>query len=99
MLIGTACSAFGLAVLETKTEKICLQKIYGKVSFAVAAAAQVYKQTIKCVYLGGATSAGRYFGVEINRSLQRAWTCFQQYNTICKLTTTRACICGSRCGC
>ena len=79
-VIVTACSAFGLTVSEAKTEIMCLQtKDGGNVSFTVAAAGQVYKQTIEFVYLGGAISADRALSVEITRRLQRAWACFRRY--------------------
>ena len=79
-VIVTACSAFGLTVFEAKTEIICLQTKYGeKVSFAINAAGQVYKQTIEFVYSGGAISANRDLSVEVTRRLQRAWAFFQRY--------------------
>ena len=53
-VIVTACSAFELTVFEAETELMLLQtKGGGKVSFAINAASQVYKRTIKFVYLGG----------------------------------------------
>ena len=51
----------------------------GKVSFAINAAGQVYKQTIEFVYLGGAITADRDLSIEITQRLQRAWSCFQRY--------------------
>ena len=79
-VIVTACSAFGLAVSEAKTEIMCLQaKGGGKVLFTINAAGQVYKQTIEFVYLGGAITADRDLSIEIARHLQRAWACFQRY--------------------
>ena len=79
-VIVTACSAFGLTVFEAKTGIICLQTKYGeKVSFAINAAGQVYKQTIEFVYSGGAISANRDLSVEVTRRLQRAWAFFQRY--------------------
>ena len=80
MVIVTACSAFGLTVLEAKTEIMCLQtKGGGKVSFTMNAVGQVYKQTIEFVQLGGAITADRDLSIEITRRLQRAWACFQRY--------------------
>ena len=59
---------------------MCLQsKGEGKVSFAINAASQVCKQTIKFVYLGGAISPGRELNIDITRRLQRAWACFRRY--------------------
>ena len=51
----------------------------GKVSFTINAAGQVYKQTIKFVYLGGAITADKDLSIEITRRLQRAWARFQRY--------------------
>ena len=79
-VIMTARSSFGLTASEAKTEIMCLPtKGGGKVSFAINAAGQVYKQTIEFVYLGGAISANKDLSIEITRRLQRAWACFQRY--------------------
>ena len=79
-VIVTACSAFGLAVSEAKTEIMCLQtKGGGKVSSTTNAPGQVYKQTIEFVYLGGAITADRDLSIEVMWRLQRAWACFQRY--------------------
>ena len=79
-MIVTACSAFGLMASEAKTEAVCLQtKGGGKMSFAINAAGQVYKQTIEFVYLGRAISANRDLCTEITRRLQRDWECLQRY--------------------
>ena len=54
-VIVTACSAFGLTVSQAKTKIMCLQtKDGGKVlSFAINAAAQVYKQRSSlCAWVG-----------------------------------------------
>ena len=79
--IVTAWSSFMLTVSEAKTEMMCLQtKGGGKMSFTINAAGQVYEQTIKFVYLGGAITAGRDVNIEITRRLHRAWAFFQRYN-------------------
>ena len=57
-VIVTASAAFGLTVLDAKTEIMSLQtKGEGHVPFTVTAAGQVYKKTGEFVYLGGAISA------------------------------------------
>ena len=59
---------------------MCLEtKGGGRVPFTIMAAAQVYKQTIELVYLGGAITADRHLSIEISRRLQRARACFQRY--------------------
>ena len=81
-VIVAACSAFGLTTSEVIPEIMCLlTKCGGKVSFAITAADQVYKQTIEFVYLGGAICWGGELSVDITRRLQRAWSCFQRYKT------------------
>ena len=79
-VIVNACSAFGLTVSEAKiVEIMCLQtKAGGKVSFAINADGQIYKQAIEFVYLGGAISANRDLSLELSRHFQRAWACFQR---------------------
>ena len=58
-VIVTACSSFGLAVSEAKTETMCLwTKGGGKVSFTINAAGQVYNPKIEFVYLGGCKDIG-----------------------------------------
>ena len=76
--IVTACAAFGLTVSEAKTEIMCPQtEGRGNVPFTVTAAGQVHKQTVECVYLGGAISADWDLrSVEATRRIQRAWACF-----------------------
>ena len=75
-VIVTACAAFGLAVSEANMDTMCPQTNHrGKVSFAVIAAGQVFKQTIELVYLGGAVSVDRNLSIEATRRLQRAWSC------------------------
>ena len=57
-MIVASCAAFELTVSEAKTEIVCLQTKGGRhVPFTVTATGQVYKQTVKFVYLGGAISA------------------------------------------
>ena len=69
-VIVTACSAFGLTVSEAKTAIMRLQtKGGGKVPFTINAAGQVYKQTIKFVYLSGAITADRDLSIEITRRI------------------------------
>ena len=63
-VIVMACSSFGLTVSEAKTEGMCLQTKGGeKVSCTINAAGQIYKQTIKFVYLGMTITADRDLGM------------------------------------
>ena len=80
-VIVTASAAFGLTVLDAKTEIMSLQtKGEGHVPFTVTAAGQVYKQTAEFVYLGGAISADWDLrSVEVTRRIQMAWACFGRY--------------------
>ena len=60
MVMVTAYLAFALTVSKAKTEIVCLQtRDGGKVSFAINAVGQEYKQTIEFVYSCGAISANR----------------------------------------
>ena len=71
---------------------MCLQTNGGgHVPFTVTAAGEVYKQTIKFVYLGGAISAGWDLrSVEIARRIQRAWACSGRYKMeICDRPSVR----------
>ena len=79
-VIVTACSAFGLAVSEAKTDIMCLQtEGGGKVSFTINAAGHVYKQTIEFVYLSEAITVDRDLSIEISWRLQRAWAYLLRY--------------------
>ena len=79
-VIMTACSSFGITVLEAKTEIMCLEtKSERKVFFTINAVGQVYKQTIEFVYLDGAITTDRDLSIELMRRLQRAWAYFQRY--------------------
>ena len=92
-VIVTACSSFGLAVSEAKTEIVCLQtKGGGKLSFTINAAGKVYQQTIEFGYLRGDITAERDPSIEIMRRLQRAWACFQRYKM--KFMIARVCVYG-----
>ena len=77
-VIVTVCAAFGLTVSEARMEIMCLQtKGGGHGHFTVAAAGQVYKQSVEFMYLGGAIrTAWDHRGVEVTR--QRVWACFGQ---------------------
>ena len=53
-VVVTVCAAFVLTASQAKTEIMCLQtKGGGHVPFTVTVASQVYKQTVKFVYLAG----------------------------------------------
>ena len=53
-IIGVVCVAFGLTVLEAKTEIMCLRT--KTAIFSVESADQVYNQTNKFVYDGGTST-------------------------------------------
>ena len=73
------CGVRAYSVSGQDGDNVPADKIYGGVSFTVAAAGQVYKQTVECVCLGGAVSADRELRVDTTRRLQRPWACLQWY--------------------
>ena len=48
-------------------------------SFTINADSQIYKQTIKFMFLCGAISADRELSMKKTRRFQRAWECFQRH--------------------
>ena len=91
-VIVTACTTFGLTVLEAKTVTMGLSTEYGgNVSLNIPAAVQVHKQMIDAVYLGRAMSANRDLKAEVAYRIHRAWLCFGRYNM--EILTPRVCAC------
>ena len=90
-VIVIVCSAFGLAVSEAKTEKMCL-RMKGMpeytATFSVEAAGQVYNQTNEFVYLGGNVNHNADLSIEVNQRIRNAWRSFRMYILNC--TTDRA---------
>ena len=83
VVIVTVCTAFGLTVLETKTEIMCLC-IRGMpdatATFSVEAADQVYKQTHEFIYLGGNVNHHADLSIEVDRRIRDAWCSFRKYS-------------------
>ena len=76
------CVGFGLAVLEAKTEIMCLRTkgMSGSTtSFSVEAAGQVYSRTNEFVYLGEKTNHNADLSIEVNRRIRNAWRSFRKY--------------------
>ena len=80
--IVVVCAAFGLTVLEAKTEIMCLRAKRmpePTVTFSVEAAGQVYNQTNEFVYLGGNVIHNADLSVEVDRRIRNAWCSFRKY--------------------
>lgn len=78
-VVVTACAAFGLTVLEAKTEFMCLHKKgAGKVPFTAAVVSPVQYEIVELVYLCGAIRGESDLIGEIARRLQRTWSCFRR---------------------
>ena len=76
--IVTVCAAFGLTVLDAKTEIMCLRtRGMSNVTaiFSVEAAGQLYKQTRDFVYLHHVD-----LSMEIDRRIRNAWCSFRKYS-------------------
>ena len=81
-VIMVVCAAFGLTVLEAKTEIMCLRaKRMPELTatFSVEAAGQVYNQTNEFVYLGGNVNHNADLSVEVDRRIRNAWCSFRKY--------------------
>ena len=81
-VIVVVCAAFGLTVLEAKTEIMCLRAKRmpePTVTFSVEAAGQVYYQTNEFVYLGGNVNHNADLSVEVDRRIRNAWCSFRKY--------------------
>ena len=71
----TVCAAFGLTVLEAKTEMMCLRTKGMPEStalFSVEAAGQVYNQTNEFVYLEGNVSYNADLSMEVGQRIRNA---------------------------
>ena len=91
-VIVVACEAFGLIVLEAKTEIMCLRTKgmpEPTVMFSVEAAGQVYNQTNEFVYLGRSVNHNANLSVEVNRRIRNAW-CAASGSTPLNCTTNRS---------
>ena len=74
-VIEAVCAAFGLTVLEAKTEILCLhpkRRPEPTAPFSVEAARQVYNQTNEFVHLGGNVNHNTDLFIEVNRRI-RFW--------------------------
>ena len=74
-VIGVVCAAFGLSVLEAKTDIMCLRTKGMPDStaiFSVEAAGQVYSQTNELVYLGGNVNHNTDLSIEVDRRIRNA---------------------------
>ena len=81
-VIMVVCAAFGLTVLEAKTEIMCLRTKRmpePTVTFSVEAAGQVYNQANEFVYLGGTVNHNADLSVEVDRRIRNAWCSFRKY--------------------
>ena len=81
-VIVVACAAFGLTVLEAKTEFMCL-RVKGMpestATFSVEAAGQVYNQTNEFVFLGENINHNADLCIEVGRRIRNAWCSFWKY--------------------
>ena len=76
------CAAFGLTVLEAKTEIVCLRikrMLEFTTTFSVEAAGKVYNQTNEFVYLGGNVDHNTDLPIEVNLRIRNAWCSFREY--------------------
>ena len=83
VVIMTVSAAFGLTVLGSKPETICLRTrgmSNATATFSVEAAGQVYKQTHDFVYLGGNVNHHADLSIEIDRHIRNAWCSFRKYS-------------------
>ena len=82
-VIMVVCAAFGLTVLEAKTDIMCLRAKRmpePTATFSVEAAGQVYNQTNEFVYLGGNVNHNADdLSVEVDRRIRNAWCSFRKY--------------------
>ena len=81
-VIVVLCAVFGLTVSEAKTEIIGLRAKgmpESTATFSVEAAAQVYNQTNKCIYLGGNVNQIADLSIEVDRRVRNAWCSFRKY--------------------
>ena len=81
-VIVVVCAAFGLTVLEAKTEIMCLHTKgmpESTTTFSVEEAGQVYKQTNEFICLGGNVTHNADLSIEVNRRIRNAWCSFRKY--------------------
>ena len=81
-VIVVVCAMFGLAVLETKTDIMCLrmkEMSEPTATFTVEVAGQVYNQTNEFIYLGGNVNHNADLSIEVNRCIRNAWCSFRKY--------------------
>ena len=81
-VIVVVCAAFGLTVLEAKTEIMCLRTkgvLDSTDTFSVEAAGQVYSQTNEFVYLAMNVNHGADLPIEVNPRIRNAWCSFRKY--------------------
>ena len=74
--IVVVCMAFGLTVLEAKTEIMCLREkgmLESTATFRLKAAGQVYNQTNEFVYRGGNVNHNADLSIEVDRRIRNAW--------------------------
>ena len=81
-VIVVVCAAFGLPVLEAKTEIMCLRTKgmpESTVILSAEAAGQVYNQTNEFVHLGGNVNHNPDLSIEVDRRIRNAWCSFGKY--------------------
>ena len=74
-VIVVVCATFGLTILETKTEIMCLRAKgmpESTATLSVEAAGQVYNQTNEFVYLGGNVNHNADLSIEADRRIRNA---------------------------
>ena len=81
-VIVVVCVAFGLTILEAKTEIMCLRTKgmpESTATFSVETAGQVYNQINEYVYLGGNIYHNADLSIEVNWRIRNAWCSFRKY--------------------
>ena len=81
-MVVVVCVAFGLTVLEAKTEIMCLRAKgmpEPTAIFIVEAAGQVYNKTNEFVYLRGNVNQNADLSIEVDRRTRNAWCSFRKY--------------------
>ena len=81
-VIVVVWAAFGLTVLEAKTEIMCLRAKRmpeSTATFSVEPAGQVYNQTNEFVYLGGNINANVDLSIEVDQRIRNACCSVRKY--------------------
>ena len=81
-VIVVVCAAFGLTVLEAKTEIMCLRAKgmpESTATLSVGAAGQVCNQTNEFVYLGENVNHNADLSIELDRRIRNAWCSSRKY--------------------